>query len=129
MRKVVHFEIPAEDLSRAKAFYGETFGWRLDTMPMGDGDYTMVTTTPVDESSWRPTEAGSINGGLLQRSKEIPAPVITIDVDGIDDTLKAIEAAGGSTVTPRTPIPGTDRAVAYFMDTEGNVMGLFESGS
>ena len=47
MRKVVHFEIPAGDLSRAKAFYGETFGWRLDTMPMGDGEYTMVTTTPV----------------------------------------------------------------------------------
>jgi predicted enzyme related to lactoylglutathione lyase len=126
MRKVVHFEIPAEDLSRAKAFYGDTFGWRLETMPMGGGDYTMLTTTPVDEESWRPTEAGAINGGMMQRTPETPAPVITIDVDAIDDSLKAIEAAGGSTVTPRTPIPGMG-AFAYFKDTEGNVMGLFES--
>ena len=32
--------------------------------------------------------------------------MITIDVDGIDDALKKIESEGGSTVTPRTPIPG-----------------------
>jgi predicted enzyme related to lactoylglutathione lyase len=56
MRKVVHFEIPADDLERAKDFYGSVFGWRLQTMPMGDGDYTVVTTTPVDEQTQEPTE-------------------------------------------------------------------------
>ena len=34
MPKVVHFEIPAEDLDRAKNFYGSVFGWKLETMPM-----------------------------------------------------------------------------------------------
>ena len=29
MRKVVHFEIPADDLERAKSFYGSIFGWDL----------------------------------------------------------------------------------------------------
>ena len=27
--KVVHFEIPFDDGERARAFYGETFGWQM----------------------------------------------------------------------------------------------------
>ena len=126
MRKVVHFEIPAEDLDRAKNFYGSIFGWQLQTMPMPGGEYTIVRTTPVDEQTQLPTEPGAINGGMMQRDQRTPTPVITIDVEAIDDTLKDIEASGGSTVTPRTPIPGMG-AFAYFKDPEGNVMGLWES--
>jgi predicted enzyme related to lactoylglutathione lyase len=126
MRKVVHFEIPAEDLSRAKEFYGSIFDWQLDTMPFGDTEYTSVTTTTVDEKTRMPTEVGGINGGMVQRAPEMPAPVITIDVEAIDDALKQIEAAGGSTVMARTPIPDMG-AFAYFKDTEGNVMGLWET--
>ena len=36
--------------------------------------------------------------------------------------------AGGSTVTPRTAIPGMG-AFAYFKDPEGNVVGLWETTS
>ena len=126
MRKVVHFEIPADDLERAKDFYGSVFGWRLQTMPMGDGDYTVVTTTPVDEQTQVPEEAGGINGGLVQREEPLATPVITIDVEAIDDTLKQIETSGGSTLTPRSPIPGMG-AYAYFRDPEGNVLGLWET--
>ena len=128
MGKVVHFEIPAEDLERAKGFYGSVFGWDLATMPMpGGGDYTSVVTTPVDEATQLPTEPGAINGGMFARSEQLPAsPVITIDVDAIDDTLRAVEASGGATVAPRTAIPGMG-AFAYFKDPEGNVMGLWET--
>jgi predicted enzyme related to lactoylglutathione lyase len=128
MHKVVHFEIPAADLDRAKNFYGSVFGWQLQTMPVGDGEYTVVTTTPVDERSQLPTEPGAINGGLLQRDDRISAPVLTIDVEAIDDALREIEAGGGSTVTPRTPLPGMG-AFAYFRDPEGNVLGLWETSS
>ena len=126
MRKVVHFEIPAEDLDRAKAFYASVFGWQLQTMPMPGGEYTVVMTTPVDEQTQMPTEPGSINGGMMQRDERTPGPVITIDVDSIDDALREIESRGGSTVTPRTPIPGMG-AFAYFKDPEGNVLGLWET--
>ena len=37
MNKVVHFEIPAEDLPRARSFYGSLFGWELPEMTMDDG--------------------------------------------------------------------------------------------
>ena len=126
MSKVVHFEIPADDLDRAKNFYGSVFGWELQTMPMNEGEYTSVKTTDVDEQTQLPTEPGAINGGMFVRDERLTTPVITIDVDGIDDSLKQIEAEGGSTVTPRTAIPGMG-AFAYFKDPEGNVMGLWET--
>jgi predicted enzyme related to lactoylglutathione lyase len=126
MRKVVHFEIPADDVERAKKFYGSSFGWELQTMDMGDGEYTSVKTTAVDEQTQMPTEPGAINGGMFQRDERLTSPVITIDVDGIDDALKQIEDAGGSTVQPRTAIPGMG-AFAYFKDSEGNVLGLWET--
>ena len=128
MRKVVHFEIPAEDLDRAKSFYGSIFGWQLQTMPMPGGEYTVVMTTPVDDTTQLPTEPGAINGGMMQRDERTPSPVITIDVEAIDEALRDIEAGGGSTVTPRTAIPGMG-AFAYFKDPEGNVLGLWETTS
>ena len=126
MRKVVHFEIPAEDLDRAKNFYGSTFGWDLRTMPMAGGEYTIAMTTPVDQQTQLPTEPGAINGGMMQRDERTPHPVITIDVEAIDEALAQIEAAGGATVTPRTEIPWMG-AFAYFRDPEGNVLGLWET--
>lgn len=123
MPKVVHFEIPAEDLDRAKNFYGSIFGWELQDM---EGmDYTIVRTVAVDEQQM-PTEPGAINGGMMRRSADTPSPVLTIDVHSIDEALKRIEEAGGSVVRPRQEIPGMG-AYAYFKDTEGNTLGLWET--
>ena len=33
MDKVQHFEIPADDMARAKKFYGSVFGWRIQDVP------------------------------------------------------------------------------------------------
>jgi predicted enzyme related to lactoylglutathione lyase len=63
---------------------------------------------------------------MMQRSKDTPATVVTVGVDAIDDTLKKIEAGGGSVVQPRTEIPNMG-AFAYFKDSEGNVVGLWET--
>jgi uncharacterized protein len=123
----VHFEIPVDDTARAKEFYRAAFEWQLDDQDMGGGQmYTLATTTPIDEQSRLPTEPGGINGGIMQRTPDLPAPVITIGVDGIDDTLKKVEAGGGTVVQPRTEIPGQG-AFAYFKDSEGNVLGLWET--
>jgi uncharacterized protein len=123
MRSVVHFEIPADDVARAKEFYSSIFGWQLQEMP--EMDYTIVRTTEVDENEM-PTSAGAINGGLMLRSPETPTPVLTIDVESVDQALKQVEAAGGHVVRPRTEIPGMG-AFAYFTDPEGNTLGLWEN--
>lgn len=124
MRSVVHFEIPADDVARAKEFYRSVFDWQLQDMP--EMDYTIVRTTDVDEATQMPTSPGSINGGLMRRSQDTPAPVLTIDVESIDQALKQVEAAGGRVVRERTEIPGMG-AYAYFTDPEGNTLGLWET--
>src|SRR3954454_17603175 len=123
MDKVVHFEIPYDDADRAHAFYSEAFGWQLQTMPqMG---YTMVTTTPADDSG-RPGEAGGINGGMLARQGPITGPVITIGVEDLDDALARVEKLGGKVAIGRQPVGGMGFS-AYFHDTEGNLIGLWQN--
>ena len=126
MGRVVHFEIPTDDVARAKEFYGSIFGWQLQDMGEAMGGYTLALTTPVDQQTQVPSEPGAINGGLMKRSAETPSPVITVEVDAIDDALKQVESAGGTIVTPRSEIPGMG-AYAYFKDPEGNVLGLWET--
>ena len=126
MDKVVHFEIPVDDLGRAKAFYGSVFGWGLQTMTEMN-DYTIAMTTGVDEKTQTPTEPGAINGALTKRDPStVNVPVMTIQVDSIEGSMKQIDAEGGRMVQARTEIPGMG-AFAYFRDTEGNVMGLWET--
>lgn len=119
---VVHFEIPADDEERAGKFYRSAFGWEFNPMP--ELDYTMIKTTPTDETGM-PSTPGSINGGMLRRQAGITSPVITVAVEDIDAALEKIEALGGAAVGARVEVPGMGWA-AYFRDTEGNVAGLWQ---
>jgi predicted enzyme related to lactoylglutathione lyase len=120
--KVVHFEVPASKPKRAQSFYRDVFGWGMEEMP--EMDYTMVTTAPVDKEG-RLTEPGAINGGMMKKTKRFSAPIITIQVDDIDSALDAVAKHGGKAVVKKTPI-GPYGFSAYFKDTEGNLMGLFQ---
>jgi predicted enzyme related to lactoylglutathione lyase len=121
-RRVVHFEIPYEDGDRARAFYGDAFGWDLQSW--GDGDYTLVSTGPSGDQG--PTEPGFINGGMMQREAPFGSPVIVVDVDDIDEALASVERLGGTTVTAKQPV-GDMGYAAYFKDPEGNLLGLWQT--
>lgn len=121
--RVVHFEIPADDVARAGEFYRTAFGWNLAEVP--GMDYTIVTTVPTDERGM-PTEPGGINGGMMRRQPPVTSPVITIDVDDIDKALEVVAAAGGATVLPRQAV-GEMGFTAYVTDTEGNLLGLWQN--
>jgi predicted enzyme related to lactoylglutathione lyase len=123
MDKVVHFEVPFDDADRAHGFYREAFGWQMQSMP-GMG-YSLVTTTPTDESG-RPGEVGGINGGMLARQGPITAPVITIGVEDLDDSLARIEKLGGTVEIGRQAV-GEMGFSAYVRDTEGNLIGLWQN--
>jgi predicted enzyme related to lactoylglutathione lyase len=120
---VVHFEIPADDVNRAQEFYQSAFGWNLNPIP--EVNYTMVGTTPTNEQGM-PTDPGAINGGMLKREPPVTSPVITIDVEDIDKALEKIGTLGGSTVQPKQSVMDMGFA-AYFKDSEGNLMGLWQS--
>lgn len=121
MSKVVHFEIPVESLERAQKFYS-IFGWKMNSVP-GIG-YVLVSTGPSDEKG--PKDKGFINGGLLKRQDPIKTPVITINVDDIDAAMKSVENEGGKIVRGKHVV-GTVGFSAYFTDTEGNLMGLWQA--
>jgi predicted enzyme related to lactoylglutathione lyase len=122
--KVVHFEIPFDDGDRARGFYREAFGWNVMEMP--GMDYTMASSGPTTDQGM-PSEPGFINGGMFERSiGAASAPVITVDVDSIDEALVQIEKLGGTTVTAKQPV-GDMGFAAYFKDPEGNLLGLWET--
>jgi uncharacterized protein len=122
--RVVHFEVPFNDGDRARAFYRDVFGWDYHEMP--EYNYTGVSTGPTGENGM-PAEPGYIGGGMFEREPSFPrGPVITIDVASIDDTLAKITTLGGEPVGEKTAV-GEMGYAAYFTDTEGNVMGLWET--
>ena len=49
MDKVVHFEIPYDDLKRVKEFYTKVFGWQINTLT--EMHYNFVIRTEVDENN------------------------------------------------------------------------------
>ncbi|MFZ2682076.1 MAG: VOC family protein [Patescibacteria group bacterium] len=123
MNRVVHFEIHADDIERARAFYTEVFGWEISQW--SGMDYWMVMTAPKDSP-----EPG-INGGLLQR----PAPIMgmgmnafvcTIQVEDIDAIIAKLEAHKCEVAMSKFAFPGMAWQ-AYYKDTEGNVFGIHQA--
>ena len=123
MDKVVHFEIPVEDMKRAEKFYNDVFGWKMNSVP--SVGYTLISTVETGEKGM-PKESGAINGGMLKRQGPIISPVITINVKNIDAAIKKLEKLGGKVVMPKFPV-GNMGLSAYFKDTEGNVLGLWQN--
>lgn len=122
--RIVHFEIPFDDADRAHSFYEQAFGWKLDRMP--DMGYTLVSTGPVSAEGM-PTEPGFINGGMLSREYAPGSgPIVVIDVADLDAAIARVEELGAETVVGRTEV-GDMGWSAYFKDTEGNIVGLWQT--
>ncbi|MBS1716705.1 MAG: VOC family protein [Armatimonadetes bacterium] len=115
MPKVNHFEIPADDTSRATEFYKNVFGWQFQQW--GDQPYFLTRAGDDDEPG-----AG---GAITTRSETNKYPVLVLNVANIDESIKQIGTKGGKIVMDKMPIP-TMGWFAYFTDTEGNTMGVFQ---
>ncbi len=121
--RVVHFEVPYDDAERARSFYGDVFGWRIQPIP--EMNYDIASTGPVTDQGM-PSEPGYVSGGLTQRGELVSRPVITIEVADIDATLEKVSASGGSAVGEKLQV-GDMGFAAYFNDSEGNLMGLWQN--
>ena len=116
---VMHFEIPADDVARAKAFYEKTFGWTIKLFPMPAGDEYFGITT-------KKKGAPGINGGLMKR--KMPSQPFTnyITVKSIDAMNQMVQANGGIVVLPKQGIGKGMGWISAFKDTENNIIGLHE---
>ena len=121
--RVVHFEVPYEDAERARSFYREVFDWQIQPMP--ELQYNMVSTGPTSDQGM-PSEPGFIGGGMMQRATPIKSPVLVMQVDDIDKTIATVKEHGGKAVGKKMPV-GDMGFAAYFKDTEGNILGLWQN--
>ena len=82
-------------------FYADAFGWVINEIP--DLHYSIVQTGPAGDDGF-PADEGYIGGGMLKRESPTDRPVITVDVEDIDEALARIEALGGMTVLGRQDV-------------------------
>lgn len=112
---IVWFEIPAENVERARAFYSQMFGWNINAMP-GMGDYLHIDTGGADASP---------DGALMSRQR--PGQSITnyIMVDSVNEAVTKIQLLGGKICKSKTPVSRMGY-YAVCQDTEGNTFAVWE---
>ena len=137
MPTIVHFEIPADDVERAKKFYSDLFGWKMERWPgTDDGKESYSSPSSSNMQYWIIStiddkgNKASISGGLMKRYDQPDQHhrQITnfIDVNSVDEYSSKIEKLGGKIVVPKMAVPG----MGYFAvchDTEDNSFGVWES--
>lgn len=118
MATLVHFDIPVENPERAKKFYRDLFGWKFNDLP-GPMNYSLIETTDLNGQK-------AIGGGMSQRELSSLTGIVNyIGVNSLDESLKAIEKAGGKIIQPKQAVPGWGY-LAVCLDTENNRIGLFQ---
>jgi predicted enzyme related to lactoylglutathione lyase len=117
MPTLVHFDIPADDLKRAKQFYEALFGWKI-VQPPGPIPYYLIETTDLEGKP-------GVGGGMGQRQGPDERITQFIGVDSVDRYLARVEKLGGKIVAPKMPVPGWGY-LAVCLDTEQNLFGLWE---
>jgi predicted enzyme related to lactoylglutathione lyase len=117
MPTIVHFDLPVDDLERAKKFYKELFDWKINEV-FGPMPYCFIETTDMEGNP-------GVRGGMGNRG--IPEQKITnyIGVPSVDEYLAKVEKLGGKIIMPRTTVPGWGY-LAICVDTENNTFGLWK---
>jgi len=115
--RVVWFEIPANNVERARSFYEKLFGWKIDKFPgPSTKPYWLINTGNDDPSR---------NGGMMER--QFPNHTITnyIGVPSVEKAAAKVEKLGGKVCMGKTAVP----QMGYFVlcnDTENNQFALWE---
>ncbi|ACL16238.1 VOC family protein [Methanosphaerula palustris] len=119
MSTIVHFDVPTEDVERAKTFYSELFGWTFESYPeMG---YNLVTTMNLDGTP-------GVGGGMGKRMEPSQRMLNYFGVPSIDAAMHQVATLGGKVLTEKMAVPGMG-FLATCMDTEGNTFGLWEENA
>jgi uncharacterized protein len=116
--KVIHFEIPADDLERAVNFYRKVFGWIIDKYGGGAMNYWLVTTGDNQEPG--------INGAIAEKDEIHPSTINTVSVPSFEVAISKIEDACGKVLMPKMAVPGVGY-MTYCRDTEGNIFGIMQT--
>ncbi|MFI5382997.1 MAG: VOC family protein [Methanosarcina thermophila] len=98
MPTIVHFDIPADDLERAKSFYSKLFGWKFEK-PIETMEYYLIDTEDLEGKR-------GPGGGLGKRGSAEQKITNFIGVPSVDEYLAKIEKLGGKALMAKTAVPG-----------------------
>lgn len=112
-------DLSTTDPEAAQTFYGALFGWTFETNPTDDGgEYHMAR---ID---------GKTAAGMMQKPEamaDVPSMWSSyVTVSDLDQTLAAVEAAGGSIFMPSMPVM-TAGTMAVVADPVGAVLCLWQA--
>ena len=112
------FEIPVNDMHRAKTFYEAVFkveirdvdfgGLKMGWCPDNNGAYG-ATGTLIKQESYIPSQEGTL---------------IYFMSENVEDELDRVEVAGGKIYQPKTKISDEHGFMGVFIDSEGNRLAL-----
>lgn len=112
------FEIPVNDMDRAKTFYETVFkveirdvefgGLKMGWFPDNDGAYG-ATGTLIKEKSYIPSKEGTL---------------VYFMSEDVQIELDRVEAAGGKIGLQKTKISDDNGFMGMFIDSEGNRIAL-----
>lgn len=112
----VHAELNTTDVGKAKGFYGNLFDWKLEDVPIGDLDYTMIR---VDKGT---------GGGMMKQL--IPgagsAWLPYVDVQDITASTKKAQSLGAKVMKDVTEVADMGW-LSIIIDPTGAMLGLWQS--
>jgi uncharacterized protein len=106
-----YVEIYVDDVTAAKRFYGDAFGWRFNDY--GDA-YAGIQAPDAD---------GEL-GGITVGEQRGASPLVLVISDDLAATQAAVTDAGGEVVEGPFDYPGGRRF--HFRDPSGNTLGVFQ---
>ena len=114
----VHIELNTTDPAKARQFYGSLFDWKLEDMPMGNGDvYTLIG---VGE--------GGTGGGMMQH----PVPgapsmwLAYVNVDDVEASTQKAQSLGATIIRDKTEVPQMGW-FSILTDPTGAVFALWQA--
>jgi predicted enzyme related to lactoylglutathione lyase len=113
--KIIHFEIPADDVEALIKFYTELLAWKIVTVPEFP-NYWGIRTSEKE---------GALMGGMMKRMHPQQMPTNYVQVESLSDYLAKAAKLGAMVVVDKTEIP----TVGWFgvlLDPQHNPLGLLE---
>jgi predicted enzyme related to lactoylglutathione lyase len=112
-------ELTTSDPNAAAAFYGGLFGWSVQSMPMGGGDYHVAKLGEA-------TVAGIMTpppGSPPVSPSSPPSWGVYLTVDNVEVTVGRCAELGGKTLVPPMDVHGVGR-MAVLQDPQGAVFSV-----
>lgn len=116
MPKVIHFEVPSDDVDRALKFYSNVSDWKTEKIILNGIDHFFIFPKDQDDESF---------GHITKRERHFDSIINYMGITSFASYHKRVTNNGGKVIIPKTAI----NDIGFYSlceDSEGNKFGLWE---